>query len=89
MGHLPLKQLNDMLTAAAGKVTIGGRYAHYKHPEAPYIVTDLVILEATDEVAVVYCVEEDGCKITFVRPLKSWLESVEWHGRTVPRFTQL
>ncbi len=87
MGHLLLQQLNDMLTAAANKVKIGGWYAHYKHSELPYQVTGLVILEATDEVAVVYSVTEDGAEVTFVRSLTDWLETVEWQGKQMPRFT--
>lgn len=86
MGHLPLEALNRRLAEAASKVKIGARYGHYKHPDQPYLVTGLVILEATDEVAVAYGVEEGGQQITFVRPLESWLETVTWQGQTVPRF---
>lgn len=89
MAHRPLSELHLDLQAAAKQVIVGGRYAHYKHPELPYTVTDLVIVEATDEVAVVYMVEENGAKVSFVRPLGSWLEKVEWQGEIVPRFKPL
>jgi len=87
MAHRPLAELNADLRTAAAKVKVGGRYAHYKHPELPYLVTGLVILEANDEMAVVYQVEEAGEQVTFVRPLKSWLGTVRWHGRRLHRFT--
>lgn len=87
MAHRPLSDLNQDLQYAGSKVKVGGLYAHYKHPDEPYLVTGLVILEATDEVAVMYEVEESGQQVAFIRPLKSWLETVEVDGQTIPRFT--
>lgn len=86
MPHRPLTELNKALQAAAEKVKVGTYYAHYKHPELPYLVIGLAILEANDEVAVVYQVTENGEQVTFVRPLKSWLATVTWHGQIVQRF---
>ena len=86
MEHLSPDQLNDLLVAALHKVTIGGKYRHYKGQE--YIVMQLAILEATDGVAVVYRAAYDE-RLSFVRPLSSWLENEEHNGKTVPRFTPL
>lgn len=87
MAHRPLAELTKDVAAAALRVQVGGKYAHYKHPEQPYTVTGLAILEATDGVAVLYRVEEKGEQVTFIRPLDDWLSTVEWNGRTVPRFS--
>ncbi len=77
-----------MLQDAATKVSVGASYAHYKHPELIYIVRELVILEATNEIAVVYEAQY-GERITYARALDVWLETVEWEDRTVPRFTKV
>jgi hypothetical protein len=88
--HKPLAILFDEMQSAAQQVEVGALYGHYKNPQAPYKVTGFVILEATDEVAVLYEVQEDGTpRIAFARPLSVWLESVEWQGQIVPRFSKL
>ncbi|MGI0134463.1 MAG: DUF1653 domain-containing protein, partial [Candidatus Micrarchaeaceae archaeon] len=88
--HKPLATLFDETQTAAQQVEIGALYGHYKNPQTPYKVTGFVILEATDEVAVLYEVQEAGApRVTFARALSSWLETVEWQGQTVPRFGKL
>ncbi len=74
--HRSSQELRKELASAAKLVKVGGRYAHFKHPDRDYQVIDLVIIEATEEVGVVYraCY---GDQLTFVRPLKSWLEPVD------------
>ena len=86
--HRPLSVLAGYLTAASRQVEVGGLYAHYKNPDKPY-VSDLVILEATDEVAVLYTPQYENTPVTFARALSNWLETVEWEGKTVPRFTKV
>jgi hypothetical protein len=81
--------LAEDLTAAEGQVEVGGLYAHYKNPDKPYEVTGLVILEATDEVAVLYTPQYEDISVTFARALSSWLEDVEWEGKVVPRFVRI
>lgn len=80
--------LANRLRAARLLVSVGGLYTHYKHPERTYGVKDLVIDEATEEVAVVYEAHY-GAGLIFVRALNSWTESVEWEGKTVPRFRKV
>jgi len=73
--------------AAAGKlVTVGARYRHYKGGE--YQVLQLALLEATTEPCVVYQAQY-GDRLSFIRPLTNWLQSVESDGRRIQRFTKL
>lgn len=88
MPHKSQPALTQELKDATNKVHVGALYVHYKQPENTYRVTNLAIIEATDEVCVVYQAKY-GDQITFVRPLKSWLESVEQNGKKVKRFTKV
>lgn len=88
MDHKPIFELKILLEDAAKQVTIGAKYYHYKDSATYYTVTGLSILEATDEVAVKYTMDEHP-EIEFVRPLSVWLETVEWNSRQVPRFTKV
>lgn len=86
MAHKTHEEFLEDLHMAAEKVTVGAQYEHYKG--LLYIVEGFVIIEATNEVGVVYRAEY-GKHIKFVRPLSSWLEIVEAAGRTVPRFAKV
>jgi hypothetical protein len=88
MAHKTFEELNRLLQEAAESVSPGARYAHYKHPHYPYIVTGFCVLEATDEVAVKYA-SVDHSDVEFVRALEVWLETVTLNGKTVPRFTKI
>jgi len=82
------EQLRQELADAAEKINVGDTYGHYKHPEKPYRVKGFCILEANDEVAVMYePLDQPG--IVFARPVNVWLETVEWEGKTAPRFSKL
>lgn len=88
MDHKPIFELKILLEDAAKQVTVGAKYYHYKNDEKYYTVSGLSILEATDEVAVKY-VMDDHPEIEFVRPLSVWLEKVVWNSQAVPRFTKV
>lgn len=88
MDHKPLAELASAIKSASTIVEIDAQYLHYKDEHRPYTVTNIVILEDTEEVAVAYHVSATP-EVTFIRPLPSWLETVEWQGRTMPRFTKL
>lgn len=88
MAHKTQDELAAILADAQQKVEVGGRYAHYKHPELAYEVIGVALMEATEEPAVIYRAEY-GAQASFVRPLSSWLDTVEWQGKMVPRFTKL
>ena len=87
MGHVPLDQLNDQIESAKMVVVVGGKYAHYKDSKKLYTVTDLLIIESTDEVGVMY--RPADAPVSFVRPLHEWLQQVEYLGKKVPRFTHV
>lgn len=90
MAHQPLSKLSDDIAAAGKLVEVGAQYGHYKHPQWPYTVTGFTILEATDEVAVLYQAQEPGSpQVLFARALSSWLETVEHEGKTIPRFSKI
>lgn len=89
MAHLSHDELNKRLAEASKQVVIGGVYRHYKYPEREYFVEKLAIQEASEKICVIY---KDIAAISapsFVRDLDSWLETVEWEGSTVPRFTPI
>lgn len=81
-------QLRQELKGFEDKITIGAAYAHYKHPELPYTAVGFAVREETDDVAVLYRPLHEP-EVTFVRPASAWLETVEWQGKTVPRFRKL
>lgn len=86
MSKLSQKDLATKLQTASQQVVVGGRYRHYKGDY--YKVLNLGFLEATMELCVVYQAEY-GEKITFIRPLNVWLETVEVEDKQVPRFTKV
>lgn len=88
MEHVPTFVLQKGLKEAGAVVHVGARYTHFKTPDSEYIVTGLGILEATEEVAVIYQAQQ-GDTVTFIRPFSSWIETVEHEGSTVPRFSKL
>jgi hypothetical protein len=86
--HKSEEQLSRELAEAAKLVPVGSYYVHYKHPdwEHRYRVMGYAILEATDEVAILYQPMYMTGPIQFARAMHIWLETVEWEGKTVPRF---
>lgn len=84
--HKSHEQLEKELAEAAKFIKSGTTYRHYKNPEKLYKVILLATQEADDELAVVYQAQY-GPGLYFVRPVKEWLEQVEWQGKTVSRFT--
>ena len=83
MDKLPYAELERMVAEARQEVGLDSRWRHYKGSE--YRIADIVILEATNEVAVVYT-PVDHPTVSFVRSLTVWRETVEWDGKQVPRF---
>lgn len=86
MSHLSHDELNSRIAVASKKVVVGGVYKHYKYPEREYYVEKLAIQEASLKICVVYKDLSNISAPSFVRDLDSWLESVEWEGKLVPRF---
>lgn len=88
MAYTSEDTLAAQLHVAAELVTVGARYTHYKHPEQYYTVLDIVWDAAIDEPAVLYRAEY-GKGLTFVRPVRMWLETVECRDGRCPRFTKV
>lgn len=75
MAHIEESVLRARLDEASAEVPVGSRYAHYKNDSKSYLITGFAILEANDEVGVLYEAEY-GERITYIRPLSSFLETV-------------
>jgi hypothetical protein len=74
--------LITILDDAKKHVEIGARYVHYKDLNAPYTVMGIGLIESTQEPAVIY---QKGF-LTWIRPLTSWLETVDVEDAKIPRF---
>lgn len=83
MDKLSPAELVAKVEAAKQQVPIGSKWQHYKGGK--YVVTDLVVIELTNEVAVVYLSLEHP-SVKFLRPLVVWQEGVEWQGEKMFRF---
>lgn len=88
MAHKKASELSELLRQAKTKIAVGAMYAHYKNPDLLYKVTQIAVLEASDEPCVIYQAQY-GPKFSFVRPVSSWLDQVKWQNQTVPRFTKV
>ncbi len=82
-------ELKQKLLEASRLVKIGDRYFHYKDSSKTYVIKDLAIIEATEEVGVVYAPEyEELSGVCFVRPIDNFLSSLVVNGVEVPRFAK-
>lgn len=89
MSRISHEELEARLAEGRAAVEVGAYYCHYKNPHKRYQVVDLAVLEATDEVAVLYRITDGATPdLIWVRPLSSFLDAVEHEGQTVPRFTK-
>lgn len=86
MSHITHAELNKKIEAAAKLVTVGATYKHYEYPERNYIVEKISIQEATEKICIIYHEASAPGSPSFVRDLDSWLETVQWEGKMVPRF---
>lgn len=86
--HLTEQELAEQLEKARQLVKIGALYAHYRDLKNPYKVVGLGIIEATEEVGVIYRKESDS-EITWIRPLSSWIEKVSFENQMIPRFQEV
>ena len=86
--HKEQLELAKEIEKAKSKIEVGAEYWHHKSMDKVYRVIGLGFLEANDELCVIYQAQY-GERLTFLRPLKVWLENVEWEGKTVPRFNKI
>ena len=88
MDHKSVQDLWQMVNDAKQKVKVGGTYYHYKHSDRFYTLMDVIIIEATESIGVLYRAEYDDLKgIVFMRPLENFLEQVDVNGSLINRFT--
>ena len=87
MDHKSQDELTRLIADAAKTVPIGTTYRHYKQPALLYRIADLIIIEATDTVGVIYEALY-GQKLKFLRPIDDFLATVEHNGKQIPRFTK-
>lgn len=87
MPHISHEELNRKLSDASKVVKVGAIYQHYKFPNRNYKVTNIAIQEASEQVCIVYHDVSVVDAPSFVRDLTSWLSTVEWEGKSIPRFT--
>ncbi len=88
MVHIPPEELAQKLADVEREVEVGARYIHYKDFTKEYIVKSLAILEATEEVGVIYESQYDK-RISFIRPAADFCGFVEIDSGSIPRFTKL
>ena len=86
MDKLALPELEQRLNDARMQIAPGSRWQHYKGEK--YVVVDLVIIERTNEMGVMYRSLERPT-VTFMRPLIEWQDVVEHEGAKVFRFRSL
>ncbi|MFZ2187448.1 MAG: DUF1653 domain-containing protein [Candidatus Moraniibacteriota bacterium] len=88
MAHKTAEELKCALQKARERVLVRRQYFHYKHPELFYTIVDLVIIEETDGVGVLYRADYESLKgIGFLRPIESFLDEVEIAGEKMKRFS--
>ena len=89
--HASAEELRVELTEATNLVPIGSKWAHFKNPTHYYEITDLVITEDDDSVAVIYkSTFEPTEGISFYRPIESFLSKKTLEdGTEVDRFTRV
>lgn len=86
--HTEQLELKQLLADIKKDIAVGARYVHYKGTDKVYEVTDIAFMEADNTPCVIYKAQY-GEQLTFIRPVSSWIETVEWQGTTIPRFTKL
>ena len=84
MSHKPLNELAEEIAALKEQVEIGANYVHYKDPSKQYTVRGLVVIEATDQIGVLYQANY-GPRLSFVRPASEWFERIDG----APRFKKV
>ena len=84
--HSTEPELLFQLEKAHEQVEVGALYTHYR-TETSYKVLNLAIIEATQEVAVIYQAASNPLKsVTWIRPLSSFLEKIYIGDIQVNRF---
>lgn len=89
--HASAEELRVKLSEANNLISIGSKWVHFKNPTHYYEITDLVITEEDDSVAVIYrSTFEPTEGISFFRPIDSFLsKKILEDGTEVDRFSRV
>ena len=82
--HISLEQCAEKIEMISRDVPVGSWRVHWKNPDKPYRITNIVIDEATDEVAIVY--QWQWSEVSFVRLAKIFLEEIIVDDKKIQRF---
>lgn len=81
------QEISQDIKSAMMRVEIGAVYRHYKDEDKMYCVNAIGLHTETNDLYVIYQAQY-GERITFVRPLSVWLETISWQGKLVSRFVK-
>jgi hypothetical protein len=86
MAHETFTRLREKLAAVSGELPINSQWEHFK-THGRYRITGHVILEASSDVAVLYCplAAQD---VIFARSAQQWQEEILVDGVPTLRFRQ-
>ncbi|MEP7103412.1 MAG: DUF1653 domain-containing protein [Candidatus Dojkabacteria bacterium] len=90
MAHLGPDEIGNRLKDAEKLVDKTSKYFHYKTPDKYYSIEGFCIIEATEEVGVLYRgLYKDFENIVWLRPLSVFLEEVDVDSKKVKRFQKV
>ncbi len=82
------KELAEKISEAREQVEVGAKYYHFKNPNDLYVIEQIGILEATEEVCVVYRALY-GKEIVWIRTLEDFTSEKETEDGKVIKFTKI
>lgn len=89
MAHKGEDELLKNLQALRGKISVGDKYCHYKHPDKYYSILAIGFIEATEEPCIVYQAEY-GDRFVWIRTESEFFAKVTLEdGTMVDRFTKV
>src|SRR4051812_41042431 len=86
--HIEQEVLEQQVKDAEVVVIVGATYQHYKGADKLYKVLGVGVTEADNTSCVIYQAQY-GKQLTFLSPVTSWLDTVDYNGETVPRFKKI
>lgn len=94
MSHKTFEELGRKIKDMESIIPLGSRWIHFidKKEEHPYLVLNLALEEASEEVVVIYRREDLPESFIWTRPVKGekgWLSKTEVNGKKVERFKKV
>ncbi len=81
-------QLQEKVDKAREEIDVGGLYVHFKSSDKFYVVESIGLLEASEEVCVVYRALY-GKGLVWVRTVEDFCMKLEFEGKRVRRFLKV